>query len=232
MQKILFGAVAAMAIAPALAQPTPPPAPVPPTAPAPQVRTFVHRIPMKAATRDEVVNHVREMFAKLDTNKDGFVTREEADAAHKAMAGELRQHFVKRVGGTERPDRDRGEAFNRLDVNKDGVITRDEFVSAQPQVRERRVIVMREGEAPIQVDGAAGHPSIKAVRVHALGMRMHGKMFERADANRDGRVSLQEMTDAALKHFDSADANRDGKLTPEERMQMRPQRKAQPMQPA
>ena len=234
MQKILFGgAFAVLAIAPALAQPAPPVAPVPPTAaPAPQVRTFVHRIPMKAATRDEVVKHVREMFVKLDTNKDGFVTREEAAATHKAMAGKFRHRFVERVGRAEGPTRDRGATFNRLDTNKDGVITRDEFVSAQPQVRERRVIVMRKGEGPIQVDGAAGHPSIKAVRVHALGMRMHGKMFERADANRDGRVSLQEMTDAALQHFDSADANRDGKLTPEERMHMRQQRKAQRMQPA
>ena len=48
-----------------------------------------------------------------------------------------------------------------------------------------------------------------------------GHMFEMGDANRDGRVSLQEATGAALRHFDSADANRDGQISPEERQQMR-----------
>ena len=45
-------------------------------------------------------------------------------------------------------------------------------------------------------------------------------MFELADGNRDGRVTLQEATNAALRHFDTADLNRDGQLTPQERMQM------------
>jgi hypothetical protein len=50
---------------------------------------------------------------------------------------------------------------------------------------------------------------------------MGGQMFEMADANHDGRVSLQEATDAAVKHFDMADANHDGRITPDERKQMR-----------
>ena len=230
MMKFLLGGAASLAlvaIAPAVAQPTPPPAPV---APAPQ--THVVRMPMKIQTRDEVMIHAREMFAKLDTNKDGFVTREEADAAHKAMAGGIRERLA-----TRRADgsfaRDRGAMFDRLDSNKDGSISRQEFMAAQPQGRERRVIVMRDGERPVEGAGKPGEPHLKMMRMHrGMGMRMHGKMFETADANRDGRVSLQEMTNAALQHFDAADANRDGKLTPEERMQMRKQRRAQQTQPA
>ena len=57
-------------------------------------------------------------------------------------------------------------------------------------------------------------------RFHEMGLKMHGHMFDMADANHDGKVSLQEMTDAALRHFDRADANHDGRITPEERMQM------------
>ena len=45
-------------------------------------------------------------------------------------------------------------------------------------------------------------------------------MFEMADANKDGRVSLAEAQAAALQHFDMVDANRDGRISPEERMQM------------
>ena len=54
-----------------------------------------------------------------------------------------------------------------------------------------------------------------------MGMGFTGQMFELADANRDGRVSLQEAVNAALQRFDTADLNRDGQITPDERMQMR-----------
>ena len=84
--------------------------------------------------------------------------------------------------------------------------------------------------------GVPGVPGVKIMRMHGMGMGMgmgmHGQMFEMADANHDGRVSLQEMTKVALQHFDSADANHDGTLSPEERMQMHRQMKGQRMQPA
>ena len=210
MKKLVLGGVAAAAIfavAPAFAQtPVAPVAPAVP--PAPQVQTFVHRMPMKTETRNDVVAHVREMFARLDTNRDGYISREEADAARQKMAGEMRSHFEQRFaehGGM--PAADRGAAFDRLDANHDGVITRDEFVAAKPMIREEKRMVMREG-GPGEM------------RMHSMGMGMHGKMFEQADANRDGRVSLQEMTNLVLQHFDMADADHDWQLTPEERMQM------------
>jgi hypothetical protein len=46
-----------------------------------------------------------------------------------------------------------------------------------------------------------------------------GHMFERADANHDGRVSLAEAQALALAHFDRADLNHDGRITPDERGQ-------------
>jgi hypothetical protein len=51
------------------------------------------------------------------------------------------------------------------------------------------------------------------------GMGMH--LFEMADANHDGRVSLAEAEGAALAHFDKADVNHDGKITPDEHLQIR-----------
>jgi Ca2+-binding EF-hand superfamily protein len=53
-------------------------------------------------------------------------------------------------------------------------------------------------------------------------------MFEMADANRDGRVTLQEAQAAALRHFDMADVNHDGQITPDERKQMRQRMHAEP----
>jgi hypothetical protein len=84
------------------------------------------------------------------------------------------------------------------------------------------VIVMRDGET-VADSAAPGAPGTRVFRMGRMGGmgRLHGRMFEQADVNRDGRVTLQEATEAALRHFDMADANRDGRLTPEERMQVR-----------
>jgi hypothetical protein len=54
-----------------------------------------------------------------------------------------------------------------------------------------------------------------------------GAMFDTADTNKDGKVSLAEAQAVALQHFDRADLNHDGKLTPQERQQVRQQLKAQ-----
>ena len=211
MTKLYLGGAALAAIVAAgaaIAQPVPAPAP------APNVQVMqMHRGPMKTQTRDQVVAHVRDMFAKLDANRDGFVTKEEADAAHQRMAAAMQERRAERraAGGANA-----GAAFDRLDANKDGYLTRQEFEAGRQLRQERRAMVMQQGGRPGGM-----------MRMHA-GMGFgHGRMFEMADATRDGRVSLQEATAAALQHFDRADLNHDGRLTPEERMQMRQQLRAQ-----
>ena len=142
---------------------------------------------------------------------DGFVTREEAKTAHKMMGGEMREHRFVQSGTPSTPHLDRNAMFDRMDTNHDGMISRQEFalnghVPGTPE-GPTRLIIARDEHAP---GGLLYHRQ----------MGMHGRMFEMADANRDGRLSLQEMTDAALRHFDMADANHDGRITPDERMQM------------
>jgi Ca2+-binding EF-hand superfamily protein len=219
MNRLLIGgAVAALviAIAPAVAQPAPPPPPgvAQGTAPAPVPAPRMHMKMMsdRVMTRDEVVQHVRKLFARLDANKDGFLTKDEVDAMHQkmmsmhgAMEGRPGEH------GFRHPDR--AAMFDRLDANHDGSISRQEFMAAQPQL-EHRVMIFRNGP-----DGRPGEPGMK---MHMRGMHMGGfggHMFEMADANHDGRVSMQEAEAAALAHFDRADLNHDGKLTPDERRQ-------------
>lgn len=228
MKKLLVaGAIAALAVglAPATAQVAPPPGVASGTAPPvmsaphaiPQVRVITDRV----MTRDEAVRHVREMFAKLDTNKDGFITRQEVDALRQRMEGAMAMagDWQKRLADHGIMMGDRGAIFDRLDANHDGSISRQEFVAGHANMVEHRMIVMRRtGSA------AAGEPSMPGMNgMH--GMRMHGMagfgahLFDMADANHDGRVSLEEAETAALAHFDRADLNHDGKLTPEERQQ-------------
>jgi len=216
MKEFVFGAAGIIVAGAAIAQtqPAPTPQPVPQVAPMAAVPPVVDRI----TTRDEAVAKVREHFAKLDTNRDGFLTKQEADAAREAMKTKFAERWGgKGIGHTMNVKRDPAAAFDRLDTNKDGAISRDEFAKGHDKRIERRVI--REGGP-----GAAPHPGMphEGMRMHRFGM-MGGHLFEMSDANKDGRVSLQEATDAAARHFDMADANRDGRITPDERRQMRRQ---------
>ena len=240
---LLGGAVAALAVATAAvaAQPAPPAAPgvAQGTAPAPgapaterrQVRVVFGGD--KVTTRDEVTQHVGKMFARLDANKDGFITKPEVEAVHQKMmtamntAGDVQKRLAERgvfMG-------DRGAMFDRLDTNHDGNISRQEFLAGKPQVREERVMVMRNGPAGAPGAGMPpmeGHPGMQMHMRHMGGMRMGMggfgmHLFDMADGNHDGRVSLAEAQAAALSHFDKADTNHDGRITPDERGQMRHQ---------
>ncbi|MFL6765943.1 MAG: EF-hand domain-containing protein [Sphingomicrobium sp.] len=233
MKKLLIGgAVAALVVGmgAAAAQPAPPAPPgvAPGTAPVPTFPPAAQRMHMRimsdrVMTRDEAVKHVRDLFAKLDTNKDGVVTREEVDALHQKMMGAMgvTGDMPKRLADRGILVGDRGAIFDRLDTNHDGSISRQEFIAGQPQIREQRMIIMRNGP-----EGAAAMPGeapMERMRMHMRGAGMGrgfgGHLFDMADANHDGRLTLQEAEAAALAHFDKADLNHDGKITPEERQQ-------------
>ena len=208
MKKLILGGVAAaamLAVSPVVAQVAPVAAPTPVA---------------KAHTRADAVAHVQQMFARLDTNRDGFLVKAEADAARAAVQGQRAQRRAERAQRVaQRAPRDGSQAFDRLDVNKDGSISRAEFDATRQQRMARRD---RNGD---------GRPDARAPGMRRMmAMRgmgaMHGRMFEMADANRDGRVSLQEATAAAYQRFNRVDANRDGTITREERQQFRQQMRA------
>jgi Ca2+-binding EF-hand superfamily protein len=189
MRKFLVaGALAAIAV-PLLAQPTAPVAPARPMAD-------------KIVTRAEVDAKVRAKFARLDANRDGFLTTEEmaAGRGHRMANRQANK-------GAGHAMRDPNAAFDRLDANRDGMINRDEFARARQMRMEKRVVMNRDGATP-------GQPG--AMRGKRGGM-MGGGMLKMADANNDGRVTLQEATSGAMRHFDMVDTNRDGRITPEER---------------
>jgi hypothetical protein len=167
-------------------------------------------------TRAEVSEHIRKLFARFDSNHDGFITREEIASASQAMMA-MHRDMEKGFPGHAMMMGDRSALFDRLDTNHDGTISRQEFMASQPQVREQRVIIMHPDGAKT---GQSPMPGTQEMRMHAMG-GFGGHLFEMADANHDGRVSLEEAQAAALAHFDRADLNHDGKLTPEERQQAR-----------
>ena len=214
MTKYLLGAAAAaavVAIAPAIAQTG-----------QPAQNVLIQRAPMaaKTHTRADVGNHVRAMFERLDTNRDGYVTKPEAQAAKAGRADRIAKRMERRGGAASDGKRsaNRDAMFNRLDTNRDGNVSRSEF-AARPTREGRRQVTFtdRNGEQ------RPAHARMMRMRMGGLG----GAMFDMADANRDGRVTLQEATAAAYRHFDTADVNRDGQITREERMQMHQRMRAE-----
>jgi Ca2+-binding EF-hand superfamily protein len=201
MKTLLIAAALMSVTGVALAQaPNAPPAPA-------WVPRAESTIPMRmwnqSQTRDQAVAKVREHFAMLDANKDGVVTQDEMAAKRGEQRGKWRE---KRAG--RGPMGDPAAAFDRLDANKDGMISREEFAKAREMRMERRVEM--RGDAPRAGGG---------MRQHRMGMRGmgHGMMMRQADANNDGKITLAEAQEAAVRHFDMMDANRDGTVTPEER---------------
>jgi Ca2+-binding EF-hand superfamily protein len=191
MKKFLLGAGALLVATAAVAQV----APMAPRAP----RDGVH-------TRAEVVQQVRTMFARMDTNRDGVLTQDEQ------KMGKGRDRMAERAPDPAR----RQQMFDRLDTNRDNMISRDEFARAEAMRGER---------------GPRGEGRER--RMGMKGMKgMHGGMFRTADANNDQRVSLAEAEAAALQRFDRADLNRDGRITQDERQQMRQQWQQRRPQPA
>ena len=222
MSKLLIG-VAAMAIAGgALAQGMQPPA--------------VQTAPMgmgsqsdagggRTQTRAEVIAKTQQHFAKMDTNHDGFVTADEMAAmggGHK-MGKHMRQDGGE-MAMNDGPMGNPGAMFDRLDTNHDGAISRDEFAKGHEMRIERKVVI---NGGPEQDGGE--HSGMKMHGMDGMhgGGGMGAHMLKMADANGDGKISLQELTAASLQRFDRADTNRDGQVTQEERKAMRQQMKLQ-----
>ena len=190
MKKLLIGGAVLVASAAAIAQVAP--------VPAPRAEGI--------QTRAEVQAKVAEHFAKVDANHDGAITKAEADAAVQAFHAKFAERMKDR-----RDDRS-DNMFERLDANRDGSVSRAEWDAGAAQREQRWASRDRNGRP-----GAPG--GFKHAGMHDMG-GFGGHMFEMADANKDGRVTLQEAQAAALKHFDMADSNRDGQITPDERRQL------------
>jgi hypothetical protein len=168
------------------------------------------RTPAHPMTRAAVQAMVQARFAEADADRDGYVTRAEAEA----RMGAGREQRQARRG--ER----RGELFARLDADGDGSISRAEF-DARPE------------RGPARQERRSNRMERRGERGGMMGAGFGARMFERADADKDGRISIAEATARPLAMFDRADGNKDGIVTVEERraawQAVRAQRQARPI---
>jgi Ca2+-binding EF-hand superfamily protein len=152
-------------------------------------------------TRAEFDAGQKARFAAADANRDGFVTPEE-------MRASMRQRMADR-------------RFARLDTDHNGQISKAEFEAAMPKPG-----------AGLRPDGPGMHRGWQGERPHLArfggphnprgpGLRAPGDQADArpvrrmgpADANDDGKLSLEEFSARGSAAFARADANKDGTVT-------------------
>ncbi|MDL2340073.1 MAG: EF-hand domain-containing protein [Pseudomonadota bacterium] len=212
MYKLLIGGAAAafVALAPA-------------TAGTVQPHPDDHQAMMnKTETRAEVQAHISQMFAKLDANKDGYISTAEMDAMQAKQAGRMEQKMEQRAAHF-----DPAKMFAHLDTNKDGKLTKAEVEAARAARKGAtnghgadrlfaHADTNKDGVITLAELQALPKPSFDKAKIEQR-MEGRGHMLGQADLNKDGKVSLAEAQQAALAQFDRVDTNHDGKITPEER---------------
>lgn len=159
---------------------------------------------------------------QADANNDGVLTRAEFDAGREARFaqqdanhdGQLTREEMREGRGHHRGGRGGRGGFHNLrgaDANNDGNITREEFLARPIEMFQRIDAdgngVITEAERPQRPERAEGErrqrPDFDANDDRQISRTeftaMGSGMFERMDANNDGRVTREE-ADAARPH--------------------------------
>lgn len=203
------------------------------------------------------------MFAELDSNKDGQLSSEEVPEERKRLFERLvrlsdkngdkklsAEEFAAGLQGgsakSEEPRPDRppregrpggGRFFERLDANSDGKVSPDEV----PEERRdgfKKLIERgdKDGDGALSKEefaaAFAGGPAADGKRPEG---REPGRLFERLDTNKDGKVTVdeapepfRERIEALIRH---ADKDGDGAVTLEEFREAGPPNRKRPGAP-
>lgn len=128
-------------------------------------------------TKARIQGEVKGAFDRLDTNKDGFVDKAEAQKG-----------LDNAVSGAEKRRSDRiSAAFAKLDTNKDGSLSRAEFDAITPK-----------GRAPAGNPYITGNDTNKDGRVSLSEATAKANAeFDAIDKDKNGVISPQEARAAA-----------------------------------
>jgi len=135
-------------------------------------------------TKAELTTSLEARFAKMDVNGDGQITQADRDARR-----------AQRLEGR----------FTALDTDRNGQISKAEFLTGH-QARQDKRAEAGKGE------GRKGHHF--RGRHHGGKGMMHGSW--RGQGGKDGVMTKAQFMAGPLAMFDRADANKDGKVTAEE----------------
>jgi Ca2+-binding EF-hand superfamily protein len=141
----------------------------------------------KSESRTDVPQHVQRMFARLDTNHDGYITKDEVAAAETQFQAKIQTR-------AEQGGADRADAFDRIDTNHDGVISREEFAAAKPEYIGMRHASFHHGFGERMFDQADTNHDGRVSLAEAQALAL--KHFDQADLNHDGVLTPEERRQA------------------------------------
>lgn len=119
-------------------------------------------------------------FDRIDTNRDGAISRDEARAAHVAK-------------------------FNEIDTNRDGFLTAEEFRAKHDNHQMHGRQVMRERMSKMHEqrtqrfdtdnNGTISRQEWESgpTRAREQALQAHKERFDKIDANKDGQLSVEEL---------------------------------------
>lgn len=171
--------------------------------------------PDRKARHEEIKAHLLERLKAADTNGDGMISRDEANAGLPQLA----------------------KHFDAIDTDKNGMITLQEFEAAMKGLHRRHHNVLahldKDGDGLISRDEAQAAPRLakhfdeidankdgflSKDELAAARTKLRDTIFARIDTDADGRISRDEAArfPRLARHFDQIDANKDGYLTKDE----------------
>ena len=175
---------------------------------------------------DERRSRARAEFQNLDTNRDGFVERAEAEALvhaefnnydtdrdNKVTEPEVRL-IVQRALQREAAERQQAEARRRQ-----GMMTLNEFMDMQLRQSDeldKNKDTKISGPEYVVLAGPADGPQAKNLLPFDMRKQIAMRKFAEIDTNKDGIIDRVELTAYALKQFGEMDLNKDHFISEEE----------------
>ena len=130
-------------------------------------------------TRAQVVSELNAAFGRVDTNKDGFISVAEANAAQQRVGAETAARIAKEAEAQ----------FAQLDVDHNGQLSIAEFKAGAPKPKMLPgTEILKRLDA--NKDGKISSSEFQAER---LGQ------FDRLDTNHDGTISATEQQAAQVR---------------------------------
>jgi Ca2+-binding EF-hand superfamily protein len=177
-------------------------------------------------TLEERRNHARSEFQNLDTNRNGFVDRAEAetvfhsefnqydtDRDNKVTEPEVRL-IVQRSLAREAAERQQAEARRRQ-----GMLAINDFIDMELREADK-LDKNNDGKLSQQeyvaLAGPADGPQAQGLPPYDVRRQLALRKFQEIDANKDGQLDRVELTNHAVKQFLEMDTNKDRFLTEEE----------------